>query len=142
MNTLDTKLARFLADDAGAVTVDWVVLTAGLVGLGLATTAVVSAGVEDVSGDTSGVMTDYEIETSFGVDWARQQWDASNPGIYDSYSSWMAGFDDAQLLAHMNNMEQYASYPAGSGHPYDTYHDEFFIARDEAIARGLVAAPS
>ena len=30
-----TKFSAFLQDDAGAVTVDWVVLTAAIVGLGL-----------------------------------------------------------------------------------------------------------
>ena len=30
-----TKFSAFLKDDAGAVTVDWVVLTAAIVGLGL-----------------------------------------------------------------------------------------------------------
>jgi Flp pilus assembly pilin Flp len=39
----------FIADESGAVTVDWVVLTAALVGLGLAVMAVVSGGVEDLS---------------------------------------------------------------------------------------------
>ena len=41
----------FLSNESGAVTVDWVVLTAGLVGLGLATLTVVSSGVEDLSND-------------------------------------------------------------------------------------------
>jgi Flp pilus assembly pilin Flp len=40
LNTLDrdktmTKFSAFLKDEAGAVTVDWVVLTAAIVGLGL-----------------------------------------------------------------------------------------------------------
>lgn len=30
-----SRLKRFLADDSGAVTVDWVVLTAAVVGLGV-----------------------------------------------------------------------------------------------------------
>jgi len=30
-----TKISAFLKDDSGAVTVDWVVLTAAIVGLGL-----------------------------------------------------------------------------------------------------------
>lgn len=47
----------FLKDDQGAVTVDWVVLTAGLVGLGLATMTVVSSGVEDVSTDIDETLT-------------------------------------------------------------------------------------
>jgi len=41
----------FLSDESGAVTVDWVVLTAALVGLGLAVISVVSTGLEDLSGD-------------------------------------------------------------------------------------------
>ena len=40
---------RFLADESGAVTVDWVVLTAALVGLGLAVMSVVSGGIETLS---------------------------------------------------------------------------------------------
>lgn len=53
MQRLKNSTKLFLVDDSGAVTVDWVVLTAGIVGLGLATMAVVSAGVEDLSTDTS-----------------------------------------------------------------------------------------
>lgn len=41
----------FWSDESGAVTVDWVVMTGGVVGLGLATMAVVSGGVENLSGD-------------------------------------------------------------------------------------------
>ena len=41
------KLAKtFKNDESGAVTVDWVVLTAALVGLGLAVITVVSGGLE------------------------------------------------------------------------------------------------
>lgn len=138
-----TKL--FLAEDSGAVTVDWVVLTAALVGLGLASMAVVSAGVEDLSGDMRSQMESQEISASFGstaVAWEAGQWDMSNPGIYDTYVAWMDNFEDQQLLDHMNNMAQFAEYPAGSGHPYDTYHDEFYIAQDEAISRGLIDPPT
>lgn len=42
-------LVHFVDSESGAVTVDWVVLTGGLVGLGLAATAVVSMGVESQS---------------------------------------------------------------------------------------------
>lgn len=55
----------FAKSEAGAVTVDWVVLTAALVGLGMATMAVVSGGVGDVSGDVDTQLTDQEISTSF-----------------------------------------------------------------------------
>lgn len=145
MNKLNSRTSLFLADDSGAVTVDWVVLTAAVVGLGLATMAVVSAGVEDLSGDVRTQLETQEISASFAsatVDWEAGQWDQHNAGIYDSYVAWMANFEDQQLLDHMNNMEQYAELPAGSGHPYDTYHDEFYIAQDEAVSRGLIDPPA
>ncbi|WP_179378757.1 Flp family type IVb pilin [Jannaschia marina] len=41
----------FINDESGAVTVDWVVLTAALVGLGLAVMSVVSGGIQNLSGD-------------------------------------------------------------------------------------------
>lgn len=138
MSKLPIYPGNFVADESGAVTVDWVVLTAGLVGLGMATTVVVSGGVEDLSGDTSGTMTEYEISSSFGSDFELLQWDQHNAGIYDSYVDWMSGFADQQLLDHMANMAQFADSPANSGHPIDTYHDEYYIARDEAIVRGLI----
>jgi Flp pilus assembly pilin Flp len=47
----------FLSDESGAVTVDWVVLTAAIVGLGLAVMSVVSGGVEDLSGNISASLT-------------------------------------------------------------------------------------
>ncbi|MBF9031451.1 hypothetical protein HKCCE3408_13695 [Rhodobacterales bacterium HKCCE3408] len=43
--------AKFLLSETGAVTTDWVLLTAGLVALGLAVMAVISGGVEDLSGE-------------------------------------------------------------------------------------------
>ena len=42
-------IKTFVADEEGAVTVDWVVLTAAIVGLGLAVMAVVKPGVNDMS---------------------------------------------------------------------------------------------
>lgn len=56
----------FLADESGAVTVDWVVLTAALVGLGLAVISVVSGGLEDLTADI-----DSQLEADHtSVDWA------------------------------------------------------------------------
>jgi len=42
---------RFLSDEEGAVTVDWVVLTAAVVGLGVAVLGVVSGGTQNLSSD-------------------------------------------------------------------------------------------
>lgn len=55
------NLMAFLKDESGAVTVDWVMLTAALVGLALAVTASVSNGMEDLSGDLETEMTGIEV---------------------------------------------------------------------------------
>lgn len=41
----------FAKDEAGAVTVDWVVLTAAIVGLGLAVMTTVGGGITNLAGD-------------------------------------------------------------------------------------------
>ncbi len=60
-------MQSFLQSEDGAITVDWVVLTAGLVGLGLATAAVVSDGTEDLSGDTSATLA--SVDSGSLYDW-------------------------------------------------------------------------
>lgn len=47
----------FLNDESGAVTVDWVVLTAALVGLGIAAMGVIRGGVNDLSTSISTGLT-------------------------------------------------------------------------------------
>ncbi|WP_147125690.1 Flp family type IVb pilin [Shimia ponticola] len=44
-------LNKFRKDEDGAVTVDWVVLTAAIVGLGIAILATVTDGVEDLASE-------------------------------------------------------------------------------------------
>ena len=43
----------FKSDESGAVTVDWVVLTAAIVGLGLVVMTSVGGGIKDLAGDVS-----------------------------------------------------------------------------------------
>ncbi len=60
--------SKFLSSESGAVAVDWVVLTAGLVGLGLATSMVVSGGVEDLSYDIASDLSDIRVMSGELVD--------------------------------------------------------------------------
>ena len=46
-------IKTFRADEDGAVTVDWVVLTAAIVGLGIAVIATVRTGTTNMAGDIS-----------------------------------------------------------------------------------------
>lgn len=61
------SLQTFLKSESGAVTVDWVVLTAALVGLGLAVMSVVSGGLEDLSGDINTQLEADHITDAFGT---------------------------------------------------------------------------
>ena len=63
--TLNTMIKNFAADESGAVTVDWVVLTAAIVGLGIAVMASVSDGLKDLSGDIETQLTTQGIKTTF-----------------------------------------------------------------------------
>lgn len=58
-------IKNFVADESGAVTVDWVVLTAAIVGLGIAVLSTVSAGVEEQSGDIEEKLLAQRISTTF-----------------------------------------------------------------------------
>ena len=58
-------LRRFLKSETGAVTVDWVVLTAALVGLGLAVMSVVSGGVESLATEIGQFLANIEISITF-----------------------------------------------------------------------------
>ena len=59
-------LKNFIASESGAVTVDWVVLTAALVGLALAVMGVVSSGVQTASENIQGQLETDMIGTGFG----------------------------------------------------------------------------
>ena len=58
-------IKNFANDESGAVTVDWVVLTAAIVGLGLAVMTVVSGGTETLTNKISDKMTSQTISSTF-----------------------------------------------------------------------------
>lgn len=60
-----TRVMRFLADESGAATVDWVVLTAASVAMGLAVMGYVREGVESLADDIHSHLSSIEIRTSF-----------------------------------------------------------------------------
>lgn len=64
---MNTNLPTYMNDESGAVTVDWVVLTAALVGLGLAVMGVVSQGVQDLSEDIEDQLETDMIGSGFGA---------------------------------------------------------------------------
>ena len=59
------RLKSFTLSESGAVTVDWVVLTAALVGLGLAVTNTVGAGLSNLSNEIRTQLERDHISTGF-----------------------------------------------------------------------------
>ena len=60
------KLAKkFNNEEDGAVTVDWVVLTAAVVGLGVAALAAVKGGVGKLSSSINGYLSSQTIASTF-----------------------------------------------------------------------------
>ena len=55
------QLMRFVRDEDGAVTVDWVVLTAAVIGLGFAVIRPIVAGATDVSGSIGAELTAAQV---------------------------------------------------------------------------------
>ena len=58
-------IKSFLADEDGAVTVDWVVLTAAIVGLGSAVLSTVTSGARSVTEAVSSHLEGTTITTTF-----------------------------------------------------------------------------
>lgn len=54
-------IKNFRKDDSGAVTVDWVVLTAAIVGLGIAVLTSVQSGTEALADKISGELSSMEV---------------------------------------------------------------------------------
>ncbi len=61
--TLTSRIKTFAADDSGAVTVDWVVLTAAIVGLGLAVVTSVRSGVSSLGTNISNSLSSASVAT-------------------------------------------------------------------------------
>lgn len=59
------RMQAFWTDESGAATVDWVVLTAASVGLGVAVMGEIRSGVEDLSREIDTVLRSDIIRTSF-----------------------------------------------------------------------------
>jgi len=57
----------FLADESGAVTVDWVVLTAAIVGLGIAVLTSVQGGTTSLADKISSSLANAQIQTLDGL---------------------------------------------------------------------------
>ena len=61
-------IKNFCKEEDGAVTVDWVVLTAACVSLGLLAIMLVSNSIRDNGAEASAIMETYEIDDDFDTE--------------------------------------------------------------------------
>lgn len=124
----------FLRNETGATTVDMAVLMAGVVGLGVATTAVVTSGVGDVSYYIENQMTDM-IETPTGL----SSYSLLNPGYNESWRAVLqqrvAGFNDNRLNRAYNNTYRRATN--GSASRRARQIDRLGVIEAEMMTRGM-----
>ncbi len=66
--TLHTLIQNLKNDESGAVTVDWVVLTAAIVGLGIAVITSVAGGVTTLGDKISASLSAGQVNTLSGLD--------------------------------------------------------------------------
>ncbi|MDD9922834.1 MAG: hypothetical protein OXQ92_11235 [Boseongicola sp.] len=59
------RMNAFLNDESGAVTVDWVVLTAAIVGLGIAVLTSVGEGTTSLADRVSGHLATQNVTTTY-----------------------------------------------------------------------------
>lgn len=64
-DVMHKTFSQFKNNESGAVTVDWVVLTAAIVGIAIAVIAVISGGIEEAS---TGINDELQTAGGFG-DW-------------------------------------------------------------------------
>lgn len=62
---LSKTLTTFHGDDTGAVSVDWVVLTAAIIGLGIAALGAIKGGIASLSGSINSYLSSQSIASTF-----------------------------------------------------------------------------
>lgn len=136
------QIKSFVKSESAAVTVDWVVLTAGIAGLGLAVASVVSGGVESLSGDVATTLDEQEIATSFGtqggggssLSWT-PHYDADTVAEFRAEA---AAMTDEELISSIAWGSQAKDHPGDGGvGAEDAWHDMYWIGREEAESRNL-----
>lgn len=88
-------LTEFKKNESGAVTVDWVVLTAAIVGIALAVIALISGGIEDVS---TGINDELQTASAFSFSFGSSATAGTLTGYYAEY-----GDDAAAIYDAINN---------------------------------------
>jgi hypothetical protein len=108
---------KFVDDQSGAVTVDWVVMTAAVVGLGIAALGTVASGLSNASSAVETQLTDQDISTSFGASLGlTTAFNGMTANDYVTYGQGLAPGNNGAVYAHATSA---ASADAPAGYNFD-----------------------
>ena len=135
-------LHRFLTDETAAITVDWVVLSAAIVGLGVGSVAAVRTGTAALGTDIEASLTGASVamlEMPYILQGLTPELAADRAGVYASAST-------EQIVAWHQNRAQtlIAAIDAGHNTPTGNWNtlsagetlDVLYLHRQELMARG------
>lgn len=128
-------LKTFLKAEDGAVTVDWVVLSAAIMGLGIASVAAVRTGTVALGSDLETSLTGASVASIMGFVYQGR----FEGGDYTDYMANADNFTDEQLMSGMESALQSLAWNDDPG-TYDEYAeslDYYAAMRNIAEARGL-----
>lgn len=98
-------MTSFLKDESGAVTVDWVLLAAGLVAVAIAATTVIGSGMEAGATDIDETLsTGHIIQTSFTPEAVNTPYSPFDQMTYDAGYSLFTNHANAATLAAENDV--------------------------------------
>ena len=145
-------LSKFYKNDSGAVTVDWVVLTAAIVGIAIAVITLISSGVEDAS---TGINDELIVASNFtfggdggnGGSWASgyvplssQHGDTWNgTGVDAEGRNWTEStYDSWSTLSDNDLMDMYAVTQAQASSSSDPLFQDYIAVQEQIMTdRGI-----
>jgi len=152
-------MRNFLTDQSGAVTVDWTVLTASVVGLGLSTAVAVRTGAVSLGADFNGALSGAQVAMVMQADDPYSDLNLSSADGYldmqfyffnstgqrNWYRNNVQNLSDADLLAALDTRQSYMESEMAMG-PNDApsygepwgHTDMYNLTRWEAAYRGLI----
>lgn len=156
---MTTKIQGFLADQSGAVTVDWTILTAGLVGISLSAVVAVRSGAISMGGDIESSLVAANVANaaaaadptsgmnfSSALGYRDMQFYFFNPnGVNNWYRNNVQNLSDANLLSALQsrqtNMESEMSMGPNDAPSYGEpwgHTDMYHLTLWEAKYRRLI----
>ena len=132
------RVLKFLRSESGAVTVDWVVMTAAVAGLGLASTTAVRTGTNSLGSDINTSLTDASVASlgRLGDDnftWAFR----SNQSRWDGYLVQVAAMNTADVRNFVSIYHGFIQVGIDAGRPVTgAYYDVYAAAYLEMQNRG------